>query len=209
MVLGWALIGRQSGLWLLLVVLANLALILYWEQVLYPAEGFGEEFSRILGPGVWLVIMLSDFRLAQLVFALNAVSLMAWEILCARGVEWAEGRWFPRVLAVFALFTIVSTTLVLIFAGTHRAAHGLDFAVPVWFVLFGAAALWYYRRRRRDLFILAISLLGMIVLVTALVARASHGGAEIALLLALLVVGQTAGAAYWLRHVAKAWGASA
>jgi uncharacterized membrane protein len=205
LILGWAMVGRQAGLWLLLVVLANLSLILYWEQVLYPREGLGEELSRILGPGVWLVVMLADFRLAQLVFALNAASLVAWEVLSARGVTWARGRWLPRVLAAFALFTIVSTTLALIFAGTHGAAHRLDFAAPVWFILFGVVSIWYYLMRCRDLFMLAMTLLAGIVLLTALVARASHGGAEIALLLALLVVGQTAGAAYWLRQVARSW----
>ena len=203
--LGWVLIGRQSGLWLLLVVLANLTLVLYWEQVLYPDQGFGGELSRMLGPGVWLLIMLTDHKLAQLVFTLNAAGLIGWEALRSRPVAWAQIRWLPRVLALFALFTITSTTLVLIFTRIEGAAHGIDLTTPIWFLLFVAAALWYYRNRCRDLFMLALCLLAIIVLVTALVARVSGGGAEIALLLALLVVGQTAAAATWLRRVAGSW----
>jgi uncharacterized membrane protein len=189
-ILGWVLVGRQAGLWLLLVVMVNLTLILYREQVLYPREGLGEELSRILGPGVWLVVMLADFRLAQLVFALNAASLVAWEVLSARGVTSARGRWFPRVLATVALFTVVITTLVLIFAGAQGAAHRLDFAAPVWSILFGVVSIRYCLLRCRDLFMLAMTLLGGIVLLTALIARASDGGAEIALLVMLLGAGQ-------------------
>ena len=65
-------------------------------------------------------------------------------------------------------------------------------------------SLFYFRFRVHDLFILTVCVLGGISIVTTFVAQ-FRGGFEIALLLAVLVVGQTAGAAVWLRHVSEQW----
>ena len=65
LIVGWALIGRQAGLWMLTLVLANLSVILYWTQVLYP-QRLGADF---LGPLVGLTGTFTDPRLADLVFA--------------------------------------------------------------------------------------------------------------------------------------------
>jgi uncharacterized membrane protein len=64
MVLPLVLIGRQAGLWLLLVVLANLTLILYWTQVLNPPEGWWQ-LAQLLGPIVWLGSTVMDSTLAS------------------------------------------------------------------------------------------------------------------------------------------------
>ena len=201
---GWAVIGRQPALWLLMVVLANLGLVLYWEQVLYPRSGIGE-FSRILGPLAWLGGMLTDSRLAQWVFALNASTLLTWEFFSARGVVWMQSRWFPRLIASAALATILASTLVLIFSSFGSAGPGFNYATPVLYALFTATCIWYYRKRCRDLYVLAACLLGMILIVNAVIARGSGNGHQIALLLSLLLIGQTAGAVIWLRGVARNW----
>jgi uncharacterized membrane protein len=205
LILGWAIIGRQAGLWMLMVVLINLSLILYWVQVLYPPVGMGDDLARILGPMFWLTQTLSDFRLAQLVFVLNTAILLIWEFLAARGIPWMQGRWLPRVVASIALFAIVVATLMLIFASFIEAADRLQYVAPVGFVLFTALCLWYYQKRCHDLYILTVCLVGIIVVITSWIAHASHAGFDIALFLALLVIGQTAGAAVWLRKVAQDW----
>jgi len=201
LVLGWALVGRQAGLWLLILVLANLTLILFWEQVLHPDRGLGQELPRLMGPGVWLLIMLSDHQLAQLVFTVNAITLVVWEWLCSQGIRWAQALWFPRIVAVFALVTITGATLSLLFASGMWEATYSALLVPLWFFVSVVVALWFYRHRRRDLLMLALCLCALITVVTTLIARLSDAGAELALMLALLVIVQTAGAAYWLRHV--------
>jgi hypothetical protein len=187
-----------------MVVLANLGLVLYWEQVLYPRSRIGE-FSRILGPLAWLGGMLTDSRLAQWVFALNASTLLTWEFFAARGVVWMQSRWFPRLIASAALAAILASTLVLIFSSFGSAGLGFNYATPVLYALFTAACIWYYRKRCRDLYILAACLLGIIMVVNAVIARGSGGGFQIALLLSLLLIGQTAGAVIWLRGVARNW----
>ena len=208
LVLGWAVIGRQAGLWLLLAVLANLALALYWGQVLHPPGAWIEDLAHAFGPASWIGYLLSDFRLAQLVFGLNGVMLAVWEFGVRRGVAWMRGRWFPRLIALFALAAITDAALLLIFTSEFRAADRLQVVAPVLFAAFVAAALWYYRAVERDLFILAAGLLAVIVVATALAARFLTGDFDAFLALSVLVVAQTAGAAAWLRQVARSWRAA-
>ena len=61
------------------------------------------------------------------------------------------------------------------------------------------------RYQRRDLFILTCSLLGTIMVVTALAVRFMLGGSGTLLFLSVLVIAQVAGAAWWLRKVSAAW----
>lgn len=208
LITAWTLIGRQAGLWMLMLVLMNLSLTLFWVQVLYPPSQMMGEISQLLGPLVWLAHMMGDFRLAQLLFVFNASVLLLWEFFSARGVPWMQDRWFPRVVATGALAIIVSSTLILIFGSLFELDARQPYASPVLFFVFTAACLWYYQKRCRDLFILTVCLLGLIVVLTSWVARASNGGFEIAFTLSLLVIGQTAGAAFWLRSVARQWRAS-
>ncbi len=178
---------------------ANLSIILYWTQVLYP-QRLGAEF---LGPLVGLTGTFTDPRLADLVFVLNASALFLWELLARRKVSWMRGRTFPRVVSLIALIPVIFSSLFLI-VGFDNTGRWSGVAL----VLFGTFAwisLHYFRFRVHDLFILTVCLLGVITIVTALVTRFVGGGFGTWFLLAALVVGQTAGAAPWLRQVARQW----
>ena len=201
LILGWALIGRQAGLWMLVLVLANLSVILYWTQVLYPQRV--DILGTVLGPLVGLSETFTDARLADLVFVLNASALLLWEILVRRNVSWMRGRTFPRLVSLLALTPVIFSSLFLIlsFDSTSRWS-GLALVL---FGTFASISLHYFRFRVHDLFILTVCLLGGITIVTTFVARFSPGGIGIAFVLAALVVGQTAGAAIWLRRVAQQW----
>jgi hypothetical protein len=109
------------------------------------------------------------------------------------------------VVSSIALFAIVVATLMLIFAGFIHETERLQYAAPFGFALFTLLCLWYYQKRCHDLYILTACLVGIIVVITSWIAHASHAGFDIALFLALLVIGQTAGAAVWLRNVAQKW----
>jgi hypothetical protein len=63
--------------------------------------------------------------------------------------------------------------------------------------------LWYYQYRKLDLFMLTVALFGTILVVMSLAIRfevIAFGGS---LFLALLLIGQVAGAALWLRSIAE------
>jgi uncharacterized membrane protein len=207
LIAGWAIIGRQPAIWFLMLVLANLSLILYWTQVLYPPPGFWG-LTQILGPLVWLGTTVMDARLGSLVFLLNVAVLVAWEVIARRDAGRPPGLWFPRLVAVGALANVVIGTLMVIL-GPREAGTIWHLAAPVFFVIFTGVSFWYYRHQRRDLLMLTACLTGAIVIVTTLVGRMVDFDTDTALLLAFLVIAQTAGAAFWLRGVSRNWGAIA
>jgi uncharacterized membrane protein len=205
LILGWAVIGRQPGLWLLMAVLGNLTVALYWAQVLHPPEEMFSEIGQVFGPLAWLGFLLSDFRLAQIIFALDGAFLVAWEIGARRGVAWMGGRWLPRLLAFFAVAAIADASLLVIFDGPRYVSSPGALATPGGLLVFCALALWYYRTVQHDLFMLAVSLLALIVVFSAFCARYLVTGFDGSLLLSLLLLAQMAGTTAWLRHVSRSW----
>jgi uncharacterized membrane protein len=201
---GWALIGRNGGLWLLFLVLLNLSLVMYWTQIVHP-EDWRNTVGSLLGPFAGITFSLTDFALAQWVFALNTGALVIWESFRRRGPAWMGGRSFPRITAVLALVPIVISTLVFILTSGDSHYRGESFLSPVFFVVFTAMVLYYFSTKQLDLFILAVGLLALIVVVTTLLARVMNAGFEMFIILSLAIIAQSAAAAQWLRKVKNAW----
>lgn len=208
LILPWAIVGRQAGVWLLFQVLLNLTLILYWIQVLHPPDGWWQ-LSQLLGPLVWLGSTVTDWRLASLLFGLNAAAVIAWELAASRGVRWARSRWFPRIAGVLAFYTVLGPTLIMIFAAglDHHARMGV--VSPLLFAAALAASLWYYQYRKLDLFMLTIAMFGGILVVMSLAIRYLFADFGSTLILALLLIALVAGAAVWLRTISQRWRAPA
>ena len=149
---------------MLLAVLANLSLIMYWTQVLYPPSGWWQ-LSQLLGPLAWLGTTIMDSRLANWVFGLNVAILVAWEFLALRGADWMQARWFPRIMALGCLTVVLIPTLIMAIGAGMGDGANLSFVSPVLFIITVAACFDYYRRRQPDLLIL-----------TLCSARLHHGG---------------------------------
>ncbi len=203
LVLPWALVGRQAGLWMLVAILANLSLILFWTQVLHPPSGWWQ-LSQLLGPLVWLSVTILDFRLGSCVFALNIALLALWEYRAWSGADWIRSRWFPRLVALGALSVVLIPTLIIAVGAAMNEEANLSSVSPVLFVGTVAVSLYYYRYKQPDLLILTLSLVGCIMVLTCLFAR-GLSGIDHGLVLAFAVVAQTAGAAVWLRKVMRDW----
>jgi uncharacterized membrane protein len=204
MILPWAVIGRQQGAWLLLVILLNLSLIMFWTQVLEPPEGLWQ-LAQLLGPIVWLGSLVTDSELSSAVFFLNAVALVAWEVVSQRGVSWMQGRWFARIVAFVALGTVVIPTVIIVLAASVGENLGLTMLSPILLALATVACVLYYQYRKHDLFILTCSALAVILVVTSFAVRTVLDDFGSMLFLAMLLIVQVAGAAWWLRSVARRW----
>ena len=203
LILPWALIGRQAGLWLMLVLLLNLAIILYYTQVLHPPQGWWQ-LSHLLGPLVWLGASVTDSVLASYLFVANAAAMVLWEFGMRRGTVWMQVTWFPRLIAVLALCTVVIPTIVIVVAAGFAEQTRLSVLSPALMLVATGLCLYYFRYQRHDLFILTCSLLGAILVITSVAVRFLLGEAGSLLVLALLLIAQVAGAAWWLRQVAAA-----
>jgi uncharacterized membrane protein len=178
----FALAGRLPVLWLLVLALANLATVLYFQA-------FHGLFSIVFGRHQQLWIM----------FGLNAVALVAWEALAARGTPWMQERWSARIVAT-ASGGIACALAVFDVFDRQLSGEGL-LAWSLWC----AAAYAWHRRRRKDLFVLAGVALSAIVVVTAALSRLmldSRAEAVALFFIGNAVIGMSAFAGWWLRKVA-------
>ena len=204
LILPLCMIGRQAGLWLLFHVLLILTVIMYYTQVLHPPEGWWQ-LAQLLGPLVWLASTSLDSTLASYLYFLNVAGLVAWEFGAHRGVPWMQGRAYPRLIAFGAFSAVLPSTLVMIFAASFGENPNLSFVSPLLLAIATAIGLWYYQLKRQDLLILTLCLLAAIFVVTSFAIRHQVSGTGSLLFLALLIIGQVAGAAWWLKAVAQRW----
>ena len=204
LILPLAIIGRQAALWILFQTLLILALIMYWTQVVDPPNGWWQ-LAQLLGPLVWLSSTMMDSTLASLVFALNAVALIAWEYAANQNVAWMQGRTYPRVVGLGALSNVLIPTVMFIIGASFGETINLGFISPVLYAVASVAALYYYQFRRPDLLMLTMLVFGAILVFTTLLGRYMPMDTGSILMLAILLIAQVAGAAYWLRKVTHRW----
>lgn len=182
----WVLLGCFAPLYLLLLLLLNASLILYWQQVVDP--------------------YLEDAALSLFVCALNGSALVAWEIAWKKQVQWLRGRWFSWIAFSSVLIALMWPTLLIIIEFNRDRTHwqSLGAGLYVFITLF---SLWYYRYQRHDIFSLVICLLSLLVTLTTLIGRLLFEMVDDAALtffaLTLVVVGETSLATTWLRRVAS------
>lgn len=184
LLLPWALIGRFALLWILWLALINLSLLLYYQ----------------VAPGLLWFAFDSELDMIWLLFVLNGIALVVWELLSLRR-DWLDQRWAVRLIAVVSGVCI-----------TWLALHGIleDDAsiVPVVVWLVWLAAIFYgYYQWRCDLFMLASACLSAIVVATAFFGRHLFDDVEPGsfLIMSLLVIAMGSGAALWLRRVHREW----
>ncbi|PKG97939.1 DUF2157 domain-containing protein [Paraglaciecola sp. MB-3u-78] len=180
--LPWVIISRFAPLWIVWLALLNLSIWLYHDSMgsLIPAL-----FER-------------DESMAWSLFLLNSVCLFFWEL--RRPLHtWLNHSWAPHSLALATTTSATSLALMSIF--DYQTSW---LGASVW-LAFMALAYLVYRLRQPDLFMLALGSLSGIVVVVSWVANiiAISGGPGAFLLLFVLTIGLTTGAALWLKKLMK------
>jgi len=186
LIVPWTVVARMPVLWLMIVALVNLALALYFQT-----------FHGIFG------MVFAGEVLIWMLFALDGIALIAWEIGTRLGTPWMQPRWPARVLvvAVGTAITALAWSTILDRAGFHLLRL---LAYLAWL---GATYVWY-RRASVDLFMLAGSVLSVIVVVAAALGRIllNIGDAGGFLLVGVVVIGLSAAGALWLKRIAAEGG---
>jgi len=181
-ILPWVMVGRFALLWILWLALVNVAVTLYYET-----------FLGMFG------VMFGPQRLLWLLFAINTAALLVWDGLGWRGVRWLRARWAARVVATASGGLITTLALFAVLDDGHSRVA----AIGVWLAWL-TAAYFVYRRFIPDLYVLAGSVLSIIVVVTALLARVltrMGAGDGALLLIGLAVIGMSALGGWWLRNL--------
>ena len=181
LILPWTAVARLPVLWLLVVLLLNLAVILYFHA-----------FRNTLD------LVFAGSTVIWAVFALNTIVLATWEV-AARRIDWLRDRWPIRLVATASG---VAVTILGVWAVFETDEVGLA-AFPAYLAWLGAVY-FFYRHRERDLFVLAGGVLSVIVFVTAWLGDAllDHADAGGFLIIGLVVIGMSAAGAWWLKQIA-------
>ena len=179
----WALLAEFAGLWLLWLMLINLALFLYYQT-----------FHGLFG------LFLSGEAMQVALFAVNTLALALWETM-ARRLTWLRAsRREVRMLAVLSGFSITWLMIDFIFSHGFRAAY-----VPLTYGVWLGGFYLIYRRKAPDLFMLAGASLTAIVISTAWLSdiflQAKDGGALFIIALWIMLV--SGAAIRWLKAVAQ------
>lgn len=173
LIVPWVLAARFEPLWLLWLVVVEVGLGLWWDQV---------------GPGD-----LDHWALPSLL----AVLTVAWVV---REAVDRSGGWFPRLLGAAAIFGWALPVMIAIAGESKSLEWALGLAA-----LGGAAAVVLRGHRpegRVDLVLATVVFAAGITVVTTGAGRVlfeSSDGEGAMLLMALLIIGQVAGAAVVLR----------
>jgi uncharacterized membrane protein len=182
-VLPWVVVGRFAALWLVWIVLVNMAAMLYFQI-----------FRGMLTP------FFNSEEQQWSLFIINTVALVIWEAAAYRGVQWLRERWAVRILATVSGYTVTMLMLDVIF--DHRYG-GDPYAVVAYFAWMGAGY-FYYRMQQVDVYMLAGGVLSAIVVGTSFLAKniLKFDNAAGFLLIGLLVIGMSALGGMWLKSVA-------
>lgn len=178
----WALAARSSYLWFLFLLLLNLTLYFYAEQV-----------ARISWSGQ---------QLPMLLFLMNAAAVVMWEYLYTKGQLSASSRWFPLLVGLGA---IIINTLGMGEAILNHFRDNRGLIVLLTIVFYGTG-FWYGLRYHRMFYPAALGL-SLIIMGTVLLVRVldKSGGEAMLLFSSLFVIGATTALAYYLRQLNKLW----
>lgn len=183
----WVLVSRFQPLWLIALVVANIA-IMAWGDVMIPR-------FNIVGHGSWTIILT--------LFLLNGGVLVLRELTSLIHSPIGSGRWFPRIIILW-LMGIVSFEVV------GMIVDKSSLGVPYLSLLYAAtlAVLFaYYSLVRRDLFVIALVMASLVLTsTTGLVELMAFGDlTSILFVTSVYIASVTAGAAHFLRSLSKRW----
>lgn len=149
--LGWTAIAAFAAQWLLWLLLANMALWLWWDQAALP----GEEMEALIL--VWLTL-------------LNGAALALREYFAvARGRAWLAARWTRWLLTITVLLCMLISALAFIFEAEDAS---LSLTLSGTLGVIGHIALYYlYRHRLADFWSLAASVLSACIVLDFVVIK--------------------------------------
>src|SRR5687768_4641974 len=181
LIVPWVIVARFSLLWLLLILLLDVGLMLWWSQVVGTED-------------------LPALPLA--IAALHGIAFIVWEWQLARPKPWLDERWAAHVVAAggFAALTIGSA----VFIVEDRDAGLAGLASIV--LLAGAIAAVFHRYRQVRPDMLMVTLAGMsgLVLLAVFVGRIIFDWLDLEvfgfLLMTAFVIAEITFAVQWFRN---------
>lgn len=150
LILPWVIASRFSATWVLLLLLIDTAITLYWGQVIGARE------TRDM---LWLPLVVG---------AIHFGALAAWQWQRKLALPWLTERWAQRFVAVCALYAWWLAATVTLFVSSRAGVAGV---IGLALFVIAVAAMVRFYRRPRDLFMMTIAVAAAMAFGTALVGR--------------------------------------
>lgn len=182
LIVPWVVVSRLPALWLIWIALLNLAIAMYFKAF----------------PGLFGVVFSGE-ALLWVLFGVNGVASVIWELTARRGPQGLQGRWAARVL-IGATGTMITLLALAAILDRTNVGHLRLLVYLAWL----GAMYGYYRRISIDLFALAGAVLSTVIVVAALLGKLMLDSAEAGgfLFIGLVVIAMSATGAWWLRRIA-------
>ncbi|MEO8497647.1 MAG: DUF2157 domain-containing protein [Planctomycetota bacterium] len=185
LIVPWVIVGRFGALWVLWLVVSNVAMILFWIQV-----DIADDFEFVFG----IFLLLA---------AWNGTALAGRELGASRGLSWLSGRWIRHLiwLSILVYLTIPAFVFVVEPDFDNGSLAG---AIGLAVVLVAGHA--YFRHIQPDLLSFAFNVLAfcfMLLTVIGKVLFEVSDGAFAFLAFGVIVLGISSAAAFYLRLVAR------
>ncbi|OKL41083.1 DUF2157 domain-containing protein [Pontibacter flavimaris] len=179
----WVLVANFQPLWFIFLALLNTTFILYTQQV----------------ATYWSFALVLDA-----LFILNAMAVVVWEVLAAKGKVNVQHRWFPRIVGMAAITFITVSMISLLFNSFKDFNEDYGLALLLGFGMYGAA-IWYGMRMRELFYLTAVPFSG-IGFFTALIIRVGESLPELMLMLAtVFVIGSITLLVQYLGNLYRQW----
>ncbi len=178
----WALLSRSSTLWLLWLMLINLAFALYTQT-----------FRGLLG------FLFKEEELIGLLLLINTTSLCALEFAYFRKQPWLSNRVASQVALILSGFLATWLAIWSIF----------DYSDVAWgslcYMIWMAAVIYFYRYKHMDLLALSGCATSLIVVFSSLMINTLAGGFDggALLFISLSIIGMSTTAGIWLKKLTR------
>lgn len=187
----WVFVAQLGAMYLLWLGLINLTIVLYFQT-------FGGLFGFFFNWNAQLWVLL----------IWNTLALIAWEFAAWRGVQHLQTRWEVRVLGTLSGVVISTLALDAIFNGSNAGLNrnlSSRIASVLCYGVWMLTVMWMYRRHLKDLYMLAGTILSLIVVGNAVLAKQflHHSEAGGFLLVCLTIIASSAAGGIWLKRIAK------
>ncbi|PID46689.1 MAG: hypothetical protein CSB47_02610 [Proteobacteria bacterium] len=187
LILPWALVTRFAALWMLCLLLLNLAIALYFNV-----------FNRFWG------LLIGVEQVLWVLFMINTIALVIWEWMVTGNHQSSQrsARWIIRLLATASGGLI---TALAIFNILGEVTWGSLVGPSLW-LLWVACAYYWYRHIELDVYVLAIGVLSVVAVINTVLGRHLlyvEWDASGLLLMSFSVIALSALGGFWLRGVVR------
>lgn len=183
-VAAWVSISNFAFLWLFFLLLVNLTIGFYVEQVLRSWD---------------------DSTMFILFSALNLAALAIWEFVTRQNREEIVNLWCIRMIGFGITYALTAHVVAFIFNDWGRSSF--DIIGILFYIVGTVAGIYYYSKQVQDIVFSAIIPFSLVVIVDSLILNMSGGGDAFGslLLVTILTIGSTTGLVFYLLRLYKSW----